>query len=39
MLAADGWIVLRFTYDQVMFQPDYVLTCIELALSQRSAAA
>lgn len=39
MLAADGWIVLRFTYDQVMFQPDYVLRCIEMALSQRSAAA
>lgn len=39
MLAADGWIVLRFTYDQVMFQPDYVLRCIETALSQRAAAA
>lgn len=39
MLAADGWIVLRFTYDQVMFQPDYVLRCIEMALSQRAAAA
>lgn len=39
MLAADGWIVLRFTYDQVMFQPNYVLRCIEMALSQRSAAA
>jgi hypothetical protein len=39
MLAADGWIVLRFTYDQVMFQPDYVLRCIEMALSQRAVAA
>lgn len=39
MLAADGWIELRFTYDQVMFQPDYVLRCIEMALSQRAAAA
>jgi very-short-patch-repair endonuclease len=39
MLAADGWIVLRFTYDQVMFQPEYVLRCIEMALAQRSAAA
>ncbi|MEI7057737.1 DUF559 domain-containing protein [Nocardioides sp. CCNWLW239] len=38
MLAADGWIVLRFTYDQVMFQPDYVLRCIEMALVQRSVA-
>lgn len=39
MLASDGWIVLRFTYDQVMFQPEYVLRCIEMALSQRAAAA
>ena len=39
MLTADGWIVLRFTYDQVMFQPAYVLRCIALALSQRAAAA
>lgn len=39
MLTADGWIVLRFTYDQVMFQPEYVLRCIEMALSQRAAAA
>ncbi|TQL69838.1 uncharacterized protein DUF559 [Nocardioides albertanoniae] len=39
MLASDGWIVLRFTYDQVMLQPEYVLRCIEMALSQRAAAA
>jgi hypothetical protein len=39
MLTADGWIVLRFTYDQVMFQPGYVLRCIEMALAQRRAAA
>ena len=39
MLASDGWIVLRFTYDQVMLQPEYVLRCIEMALSQWAAAA
>lgn len=39
MLAADDWIVLRFTYDQVMFQPEYVVRCIEMALSQPAAAA
>ena len=39
MLASDGWIVLRFTYDQVMFRPEYVLRCIEMAWSQRAAAA
>ncbi|MFI5624040.1 endonuclease domain-containing protein [Nocardioides sp. NPDC051685] len=38
MLTSDGWIVLRFTYDQVMFQPEYVLRCIEMALAQRAAA-
>ena len=39
MLTADGWLVLRFTYDQVMYQPDYVRACIARALTLRRATA
>lgn len=28
VLTADGWRVLRFTYDQVMHQPDFVRQCL-----------
>ncbi|MDN5796269.1 MAG: endonuclease domain-containing protein [Intrasporangium sp.] len=28
-LGARGWVVLRFTWDQVMFEPDYVRRMLE----------
>lgn len=28
----DGWIVLRFSWQQVMFDPDYVLQCVKAVL-------
>lgn len=28
LLTADGWLVLRFTYDQVMHRPDFVRACL-----------
>jgi very-short-patch-repair endonuclease len=34
-LAAEGWIVLRFTYEHVMWRQDYVLEQIGVALRSR----
>jgi very-short-patch-repair endonuclease len=34
-LAARGWVVLRFTWDQVMFQAAYVRQMIELTVAVR----
>lgn len=34
-LAARGWVVLRFTWDQVMFEPDYVRRMLELTVRVR----
>lgn len=28
LLTADGWLVLRFTYDQVMHRPEFVRDCL-----------
>lgn len=38
-LVLDGWIVLRFTWEQVMFEPAYVRACLEavLAMTDRQA--
>lgn len=38
-LVLDGWIVLRFTWEQVMFEPAYVRACLEalLAMTNRQA--
>lgn len=30
-LALDGWLVLRFSWEDVMFQPDYVRRCLLMA--------
>lgn len=34
-LAARGWVVLRFTWRQVMFEPDYVRTMLEQTVRVR----
>lgn len=34
-LVVHGWLVLRFTWEQVMFQPDYVRWCLESLLARR----
>jgi very-short-patch-repair endonuclease len=34
-LVAAGWLVLRFTYRQVLFEPDWVIATIRDALEQR----
>lgn len=38
-LVLDGWIVLRFTWEQVMFEPAYVRACLEAvaAITDRQA--
>jgi very-short-patch-repair endonuclease len=35
LLTIDGWMVLRFTYDDVMHRPDYVRSCIRAAYALR----
>ncbi|QNE22809.1 DUF559 domain-containing protein [Kribbella qitaiheensis] len=34
-LVAAGWLVLRFTYQQVVFEPEWVIATIREALKQR----
>nr|WP_239062860.1 DUF559 domain-containing protein [Streptomyces sp. SID13031] len=34
-LVAEGWLVLRFTYHQVLNEPDWVIATIREALAQR----
>ncbi|HET6296152.1 MAG TPA: DUF559 domain-containing protein [Kribbella sp.] len=34
-LVAAGWLVLRFTYEQVLSDPDWVIATIRRALAQR----
>lgn len=34
-LVVDGWTVLRFTWWQVMFEPDWVLACLESVRGKR----
>lgn len=36
-LVSDGWTVLRFAWEQVMFQPEWVLRCLE-AVTRRCQA-
>ncbi|WP_232828276.1 DUF559 domain-containing protein [Kribbella monticola] len=36
-LVAAGWLVLRFTYEQVLSNPDWVVATIRRALAQRLA--
>ena len=36
-LVAAGWLVLRFTYQQVVFEPEWVVATIREALNQRLA--
>lgn len=38
MLTATGWRVLRFTYDEVMFQPEYVRAAVERVMAEATAA-
>jgi len=38
-LALEGWVVLRFTYDDVVERPTYVARTIRRALARASAAA
>jgi hypothetical protein len=33
-LVLCGWIVLRFTWEHVMFQPDYVAGCLRLLVNR-----
>lgn len=39
LLTADGWLVLRFTYDQVMHHPDFVRACLRRLYVELGAAA
>lgn len=34
LLVADGWLVLRFTWEDVMFDPDYVRSVLEAAVAR-----
>ena len=34
-LAARGWVVLRFTWEEVMFEPDYVIDAIRATVAVR----
>jgi len=36
-LVAEGWIVLRFAWEQVMFRPDWVRGCLKAVARQRLA--
>lgn len=36
-LTARGWLVLRFSWEQVMFEPAWVASIISLAVAQRQA--
>jgi very-short-patch-repair endonuclease len=36
-LTAAGWLVLRFTYEQIIGDPDWVVATIRAALAQRLA--
>jgi very-short-patch-repair endonuclease len=36
-LVADGWTVLRFAWEQVMYQPDWVLGCLNAVTRRRLA--
>lgn len=38
-LAARGWVVLRFTWDEVMFEPDYVLAALRETVTVRQPTA
>ena len=38
-LAARGWVVLRFTWDEVMFEPDYVLAALRETVAERRRTA
>lgn len=38
-LVLDGWTVLRFTWEQVMFEPAYVRACLETALAMTDRQA
>ncbi|MEI8408513.1 MULTISPECIES: DUF559 domain-containing protein [unclassified Kribbella] len=35
-LVADGWLVLRFTYQQVLGDPDWVVATVRSAVAQRN---
>lgn len=37
-LIREGWLVLRFTWPQVMYSPDYVVAAIQDVVAQRTAA-
>jgi len=38
-LGARGWVVLRFTWDEVMFEPDYVLAALRETVAVRRRTA
>ena len=38
-LGARGWVVLRFTWDEVMFEPDYVVTALRETVAARRRTA
>src|SRR4051812_34143960 len=38
-LAARGWVVLRFTWDEVMFDPGYVLAALRETVAARRRTA
>ncbi len=38
-LAARGWAVVRFTWDEVMFEPEYVVAALRATVEQRRATA
>ena len=38
-LGARGWVVLRFTWDEVMFEPDYVLAALRETVAVRQPTA
>ncbi|WP_404392367.1 DUF559 domain-containing protein [Humibacillus xanthopallidus] len=38
-LGARGWVVIRFTWDEVMFEPDYVVTALRQVVATRRRTA
>jgi very-short-patch-repair endonuclease len=38
-LASRGWVVIRFTWHEVMFEPDYVIESLRAVVAVRSSAS
>jgi len=39
LLSLDGWLILRFTWEQITERPQEVIAAVRTAVAQRAAAA